>query len=306
MRHSQAWVVQALAVSAGLLLLPARSLAAEGDCSGRWHFEIKPPSPEQEAWLSPRSLCRSQSLTKSFDLEYRRDAPLPTMVSKSPYRPTEVLLGGGSCEFRFQTDDQPMRFGLAFEVPAKGAQVKGKVACSESEAGPDGKRSGMHLDLEVSATHTDDHRAAEPSRTGDVGTQAPERELQAVLQACREGKAEALWNQMTPRFRSEIDAYAARVAPMTSRAELRRLYKHAGPPEAFTGRMYLRYLVRSGNNAGNPCADSMYWKIVKQGPVGEAYVVAIERPTGNAFALRFLRDPLTWRLDQITQAVAKK
>lgn len=297
------WVAGGLALISGIVVGPTRSLAAENGCSGLWHFEIRQPTPEQEAWLSPHSLCRSQSLTRTLDLEYKQGDRLPTLLSKSSYRPIEVLFGDSTCEFRLETDDQPVRFGLAFEVPAKGTQVKGKVECSESEAKPDGTRSGMHLDLEVSAKHTDESDlGGEPAHSVGQG-EAPERELAMVIEACQKAKAERLWELMTPRFRSEVDMRAAEKVKVLSPADLKRIYQYVGKPRGFTGRILLRQALKLGDATDNPCAGAARWRIIERGPVKDAYVVAIERDRDRNFGLRFLRDGTTWRLDQITQDV---
>ena len=55
-----------VAPALGLLLLARTAGAADGDCSGTWRFQVAPPEPEKEAWLSPQSWCRAQRLPRTL------------------------------------------------------------------------------------------------------------------------------------------------------------------------------------------------------------------------------------------------
>src|SRR5215831_10026175 len=78
---------------------PAR-MAGATDCSGSWRFEVASKvSPDAETVLSADSWCRAAKLPRTFTAEVRAGANGRAIITGTPQPPTDVLAGGGTCEF---------------------------------------------------------------------------------------------------------------------------------------------------------------------------------------------------------------
>ena len=139
--------------------------AAEPTCLGQWHFELVLQVPASEDYLREDSWCRAKNLPRALDVQLLRGNEGRVDISGSPYRPVDVLRGGGRCEFKFEGKESgmPESYGLSFEVDGAALAVFGKGVCSVH--GPwaaDGTRSGVSVGLLVKATHGNDAAAPAP------------------------------------------------------------------------------------------------------------------------------------------------
>jgi hypothetical protein len=283
-----------------VLLLGARHANAAGKCEGQWHFELARPNPEAEEWIPKGSFCGAAKLPRSIDVTLRYRAGGGVEMSGTPYKPADVMTAGGQCEFVFEgkASGLPEDNGLHIEVTDGGKAIRGTAKCSHAEPrAADGTRSGTSIEIAVSGTHG----SAAPA-TPSTG---PEATVASVLRACRQRAGDDLWNLMTPRFRAEVDGRAASVRQSMPAADLRKLYDYRGPGDGFTGLVYLRQVVKGRHATENPCADAAGWKVGETGDVGGGTTTVVHRPDGTAFGLKFAKDNQTWRLDQITKAVAR-
>jgi hypothetical protein len=281
----------------GLLLPPAHAAeTADADCLGSWRLQVAPPDAEKEAWLSPASWCRARSLPRTLAVEVRRGDDGRLILAGDPLRPTDVLVGAGRCEFRFSESmgGLPKHHELALEANATGAAVHGTARCSEHDPASGGARTGITITLDVTGSH---------SAGRDDRPACPTKQVTAVVTACRQQDADALWKTMTPRFRSEADRRAAQLRRSLGASALRRLYGHRGRLRAFTGMALLRHALRAGDGPDNPCSGVEHWEVGARVAAPGGWLVTVRRDNGFAFALRFTKDERGCRLDQISKSV---
>jgi len=315
---------------AGVVLLLAMGARGAGaavpECWGKWHLELARPTADKEAWLSPASWCRGATLPRTLDLDVRRGASGGLSMTGAPLAPTDVLVGAGTCTFAFSGADShvPPNYELTIEAAAQhskpdaksdpkndpksgsknDAKVEGSARCSEKTPGANGS-TGITVSVPVNGTM---NALGNGAGSGDAGPPAVDtRDLVAsVAHACGRRDAEALWNLATPRFQAATDERAAQVRAAVPPSDLRRLYGFQGKPATFTGRDYLRYAIKSGKSAENPCADATRWKIEETRELPEERTVAIKRPDGSVFGLTFVRDERGWKLDQLSKSLPPK
>lgn len=218
-------------------------------------------------------------------------------MAGDPLQPTDVLVGGGRCEFQFSEDTGglPKNHELSVEVNATGTVVEGTARCSEREPKSAGEmRRGITIGVAVTG-----------SRSSLLETVAAGLEpmAAAVVTACRRQDPHALWKMMTPRFRAEIDRRAAEIRRAVPAADLRKLYGHRGRVGTFTGLPFLRHAVRTAGWTGNPCAEADGWHLGPAVAKPDGWVMAVRRADGFAFSLRFTRDDRGWHLDQISKVM---
>jgi len=282
-----------------MMLVAARDAgAAVPDCWGKWHLELARPTADKEAWLSPGSWCRGATLPRAVDLEVRRSASATPSMTGAPLAPSDVLVGAGTCTFAFSGAEShvPPNFELTVEVAARNAKVEGSARCAEKTPAGGGS-AGVTVSVAVNGSVTGEAAAA-PVDTREL--------VASVTRACARHDADALWGLSTPRFQAAADERAQQVRTAVPSAELRRLYGHHGKPEAFTGLSFLRYAVKSGKAAENPCADAARWKIDETRELPDERTVAIKRPNGALFGLTFVRGERGWKLDQLSKSLPPK
>jgi hypothetical protein len=283
-----------------LLVMPVGgATAAETDCLGRWHFEISRPDPEKETWLSPESWCRAKNLPRTLDVEVQRETDGRVTIAGAPLQPTDVLAGGGQCNFQLSESPNgpPKNYELALEVPATGAVVRGSARCSERKAGSDGARGGISISVTVAGTHSSSVGTRPVPAADARGVAAP------VLRACLQQDGDALWKLLTARFRAELDDRATQILASVPAADLRRLYGHHGQPNTFKGLALLRHAVKADQAPDNPCSDVAHWRIGEDAASPDGRLVTVLRPDGFTFALKFVRANRAWQLDQISKSL---
>ena len=218
-------------------------------------------------------------------------------ITGSPLQPTDVLFGGGHCEFRFSQihDALPKNHELSIEVNDTGTVVRGTARCSERTPTPSGESTGISISLAVTGGRLAGDNAA---------ASGPQGQVAAVVAACRQHDADALWRMLTPRFRAEVDQQAIQLRSSLPAAELRRLYGHSGRPQAFNGLAFLRHTVRTPNSPDNPCSGAESWKLGPGVTSPDGFLVTVEHSENFGFALRFTKKDGGWQLDQISKSIA--
>jgi hypothetical protein len=282
---------------AALLLAAPVDGAGDDPCLGSWRFDLAAPEPAKEAWLSHDSWCRASRLPRTLVVEVRRGQDGRAIMTGTPLQPADVLAGHGKCDFRFSGSSRglPQNHELAIEVDDAAGIVHGTGRCSQLRPEPDGTRSGATIEVAVTGSRSANANAPRP---------AVDQPAAAIIAACRQSDAKALWQLLTPRFRAELDRHAARVRRSVPAGDLETLYGHRGRPETFTGLAFLSHAVHTPGSPDNPCAGVEHWELGPGTATADGYVQAVHRSDGFAFSLKLTRGGRGWLLDQITKSVS--
>jgi len=295
-----------IALLIGLVLAPAgRAGAAGTECWGTWRLELAAPSPDREAWLSPDSWCRGARLPRTLAVEARRGDDGRAILTGTPLRPTDLVVGSGRCEFQFTeaTGGPPKNHELSVDVNASGTIIQGTAKCSERTLVSEGKTTAISIGVAVKGSRSPAVDGAVPAPPVPAAAPGPERLVAAVVAACREGDGEALWKMLTPRFRSELDRRAAQVRRSVPVSDLRSLFGHSGRPADFKGLAFLRHAVRADDSSINPCSGAERWEVGAGVASPGGFLVPVTSTKDTAFGLRLTPSDRGWQLDQITKQV---